>query len=521
VDPWEFCQSIHGSIAFFGVLQPGHGVPAMGLLFSPGEERGKFEEHFAKLQEKAKVESVSSVAEYAGVEISVYEPSPDAKHEDPAAEEEEIDEGSDSGLEVSAIFDAGDWAGMAAAGSRERLLEMVHGMIDRMSGKDPSNGFGGDEVLSAARASVSKPGRVEGFLNISKLMSLLKQENPPSEEEQHVIDALALDDLRWAYMNADVGAGEMVGAEFAVRLPDSGYLKEWFACFGPIPRDMAGLAPRASSSINLAQIDVWALYQSIWKLVRELDSDAAEQAHDQMTSTLQQMGGLDLEKDFLSQLDGRFSSFNIPVPLEEWRAALGGFDAEELTANQAPPSGSAMVIGLRDPETVSAFVKGLMTAVGMFGQVETEEFQGTTVFKMQGMGGAGSEWAFTKSTAVFSQYPTALRAALRMQGAEAKDSALENERYKPLYAAHAQASVLGLASTAESFKSGLLALEMIGPLLGMGMVQGFAEAGGEGELPNFFEHLPSAAAIERHFHGTLVSSLTRKSGVLHLKVASQ
>ena len=62
---------------------------------------------------------------------------------------------------------------------------------------------------------------------------------------------------------------------------------------------------------------------------------------------------------------------------------------------------------------------------------------------------------------------------------------------------------------------------MMGPFIGMGMMRGYTEAGGEGELPNPFEHLPPPTSIERHFKGTLVTSLTRASGVVHLQVATR
>jgi hypothetical protein len=530
-DPLDFLEALHGSIALFGVAQAGKEEPALGILFEPGAERGKFEELFGKLRDKQKETGILSTDEYAGVELSLFESSPKEKgaadqekdEEKDAADDDEKDEDkSESGLANSAIFDAGGWAGMVAADTRENLLGIVHGMIDRMSGKDPSTGFAASEPLANARTTVSKAGRIEGFVDLSKVFAMIREHETPKEETDRVIDALALDDLRWVYGTADVGRGEKLGAEFSLRLPDDGYLREWIGCLGAFPRDMAGLAPSASRSITLAQIDVWALWQSAWKFAREIDPESTQMARDQMTTALQQMGGLDVEKGFVSQLDGRYMSFSVPIPAEEWRATLPGIaGAGAAPERQTPAGGAATVIGLRDPQAVAGFVKGLLTAIGVFSQVETEEFQGTTLYKLKSGGGAGIEWAFTKKTGVFSQFPTAMRAALRMEGAEPKDSALEVEGFKPQYAAHADACVLGLASTAQSMKSGLSVLELIGPYVGMGMIRGYQEAGGEGEIPNPLAHLPSEAAIDRHFKGTLVTSLTRKSGVLHLQVASQ
>ena len=535
VDPWAFLESLHGSIALFASMEKGQPKPALGFLFEPGAEKGKFEDLFAKFQEKEEKDRIRSSAEYGGVELAVYERDPKAeshekaeKHEKGEKDEkdeddEEADEkDSSSGMAFSTYFDAGAWAGMIAANSREELLETVHGMIDRMSGKDPAGGLEGNEAVKSARASVSAPGRIEAFVDLSQIVSKLREEDPPSDEAKRVLDALAIDDLRWAYLTADVGAGEKLRAEASLRLPESGYLREWIGCLGPFPREMAGLAPRASTSISLAQFDVWAMWQSVWKMMGEIDAEKTQKARDQMTTTLQQMGGLDLEKGFLSQFDGRFLSFNVPVPHDEWRAAMPIPCPEDPKDAPNDAAGSAMVIGLRDTTAVSGFVKGIMTAIGIYPQVETEEFQGTTIYKLKSGSGSGAEWAFTKkNTAVYSQFPTALRAALRMEGAEAKDSALEIEGFKPLYASNANACVLGLASTAESLKSGLMALQFMAPFIGQGMAEGYQKAGGEGELENPLEHLPSAAAVAKHFKGTIVTSVTRKSGVLHLQVASQ
>jgi hypothetical protein len=265
---------------------------------------------------------------------------------------------------------------------------------------------------------------------------------------------------------------------------------------------------------------VWALWQSVWKMVGEIDPESAERAKGQMDAALQQMGGADIEKDFLSQIDGRFATFNIPVPEEEWKAAAGPF-GQAAASGDLHLSGNATIIGLRDVAAVSGFVEDVLTGVGVIEQVETEEFQGNTIHKLAMGPGAGVQWAFTKKAGVVSQFPTALRAALRMEGAESKESALEKESFKPLLEANADASMLGLATTAESLKGGLTALQTMVGAMGMGMAMA---GGGEGgkmlqDLP--LAHLPSGAAVDRHFKGTVVTSVKRKGGVVHVRMAAR
>src|SRR5262249_57260823 len=115
------------------------------------------------------------------------------------------------------------------------------------------------------------------------------------------------------------------------------------------------------------------------------------------------------------------------------------------------------------------------------------------------------QWAFTKKAAVLSQYPTAIRAALRMEGAAAKDSVLEKESFKPLFDAHADAGLLSLASAADSLKNILAAAQMVG---GMMASEIGLPAGGP------LEHLPSPAPIDRRIRRTALPSVTLKGGLL-------
>jgi hypothetical protein len=522
VDPWAFVQAIHGSVAVFGVAQAGHKEPAVALLIDPGEPKGAFEDLFAKITDQVKKKHIPSTEEYAGVELRLYEKkSEEGQPVDgkSAPEGVEAKEGAShakhGGTELSAVFETGGATCLAFADSRELLLDTVHGVIDRMSGKDPSNGIEGSDVLAQARGSVKKPGRIEAFLDLGKTLEMVKAEKPPDEEDQKVMKTLGVDGLRWLYASGDIGKGESATFDLAVKFPDKGYLRDWIGLLGTAPRELAGAAPRESSSVGLVQFDLWGLWQSAWKLAAEIDPDGSEEARGKMDAALENFGAADLEKSFLSQIDGRFMSFGVQVPAEEWKAAL----PETGDGEKHPPSaslGSAMVIGLRDAPAVSAFLDSVLAKVGLGEMVKTEEFQGTTIHKLSTGAGPGFQWAFTKKSGVLSQFPTALRAALRMEGAEKKDSALEKEAFKPLFEANASAGMLSLATTPDTLKGMLDALGKMHGLLALGMGRHGRPAGGDP-----FELMPSAAAIDRHFKGTLVSSVTRTGSVLHLQMSSR
>jgi hypothetical protein len=530
VDPWELVRSVHGAAAAFGVMQRGQKEPVLGLLVDPGEPRGPFEDLAAKFLDAWKHESgtVAASEDYAGVEIRTFEKTSEAKAETkpaklPKEEEDERDSEGDDEPEAGrgpethhfAYFESGGIAAFVGSPQRERLLETVHGIVDRAGGKDASPGVEGAPSLTQARAGVAKPGRVELFLDLAAVIEFAKAEKPPKEDDEKVLGKLGVDGLRWLYASADIGKGEDVSLDVSVKIPERGYIRDWIGFLGKAPKELAALAPRDSTAISIASFDVFGLWQSAWKFAAEIDEDGTQQARSQMEAGLAQVGAGDLEKSLLSQIDGRFLSFNVAIPEEEWKARMPEAMQASIGAGTGH-QGSAMVFGLRDVGSVSRFVEETLKGIGAFDSVKTEDFQGNPLHEFSPGSGPGFHWGFLKQGIVVSQSPTAIRAAFRMESADRKDSALEKESFKPLYDAHADAGVLGLATTAESLKSGLLAIQALRAVVGMNaMMTGKGAAPDAGPLA----HLPSAAAIDRHFKGTTATTVSRSGGVLHLQLS--
>ena len=539
MDPWELLRSVHGSAAGFGVLQRGQKEPVLGLLVDPGEPRGPFEDLTAKFLDEWKHEpgTVGTNEEYSGVELRTFEKTSEAKpeKESPKLPKEDVEDRESERDEEHAperapethyfaFLEAGGVSTFLAAPDRERLLETAHGIVDRASGKDTSPGVEGAPSLTQARASVAKPGRIECFLDLAAVVEIAKAEKPPKEDEEKVLSKLGVDGLRWLYASADIGKGEDVSLEFSAKIPEKGYIRDWIGFLGKAPKELAALAPRDSAAISIASYDVFGLWQSAWKFAAEVDEEGTQQARSQMEAGLAQVGAGDLEKSLLSQIDGRFLSFNVAIPEDEWKAQMPGATQASIVSGTGGSGtggagtghqGSAMVFGLRDVSSVSRFVEETLKGIGAFDSVKTEDFQGNTLYEFSAGGGPGFHWGFLKQGIVVSQSPTAIRAAFRMEGAERKDSALEKESFKPLFETHADAGVLGLATTAESLKSGLLAIQAMRAVAGMNAMMTGKGSADDGPLA----HLPSAAAIDRHFKGTTASTVSRSGGVLHLQLS--
>jgi hypothetical protein len=501
VDPWAVVQSLHGSIAMFGVAQPTKKEPSFGILIDPGEPRAPFDAVLAKVTDHWKKTRTAAAEDYSGVAMQLFEKKPGA----------ESDSSESDKMQHSALFDVAGTTCIFVADSREELVAIAHGVVDRIRGKDSAGGIEGSALLTEARASAAKTGRIEAFGDLSKVVQTAHAEAAKDEKSAKVVEALGVDGLRWIYATGDLGKGEAITFDVTAKIPEKGYLHEWAGFLGKVSSEMAGKAPRDSSAITLYQFDVWGLWQSAWKFFAEIDAAGAEKAKEAMNSGLDQYSAGDLEKDLVAQLDGRFMTFNVAVPASEWTAQFGAAAKGTDKSTTGGGLGSATVVGLRDAQVVGEFLDEILKGIGMSEMVKTEEVQGTTVHAFSMGPGIAMQWAFTKSAAIFAQFPTAMREALRMQTAEKKDSALEKEVFKPLFAAHPDASVLSLAATPESFKMGLGALKQMSGML----------AGMSGGADSPLRFLPSPESVDRHFKGTMVSTVSRTGGILHLQFYSR
>jgi hypothetical protein len=485
----------------FGVVKPTKKEPSIGILIDPGEPRAPFDAVVAKITDHWKKTRTPAAEDYSGVAMQLFEKKAGA--EDTASKSDK--------MEHSALFDVAGTTCIVVADSREELVETAHGLVDRIRGKDSAGSIEGSALFTEARASATKTGRFEAFGDFSKVVQTAREEAGKDEKSAKVMDALGVDGLRWMYATGDLGKGEAITLDVTAKIPEKGYLHDWAGFLGKVARETAAKAPRDSAAISLYQFDVWGMWQSAWKFFAEIDAAGAEKAKEAMNSGLDQYSAGDLEKDLVAQLDGRFMTFNVAIPASEWTAQFGAATKGADNKSGAAGLGSATLVGLHDAQVVGEFLDEILKGIGMSEMVKTEEVQGTTVHSFSMGPGIAMQWAFTKNAAIFAQFPTAMHEALRMQTAEKKDSALEKEAFKPLFDAHADASVLSLAATPETFKMALAAFKQMSGML----------AGVTGGADSPLRYLPSPESVDRHFKGTMVSAVSRSGGNLHVQFYSR
>jgi hypothetical protein len=507
----DLVASVHGSLLLYLGAPAKGSEPDVVVIADPGSPRAAFEKFFDRLVESDSKKSIPSSRTYAGVELKLCEQKP--------AEKSGPEPAPPARLHHSLYLDAGTFAAFTYSTDLERTIELAHATIDRLRGTDTAEGVAASPRYLEARSSASARGRVEVYSDLSRLLpAALADRKVEDADRERFLAASGFAEMRWGYLAADLGAGEQARMELALSLPEKGLLRDLAALLGKLPREAARAMPKESQGVSLYSIDVPGLWKWIWEIVKVVRPAQADASRAQIQAAGQALGGVDIEKDVLGQLTGEFGSNMIEVPPEEWVAAnvaTGAGDEDEADKDAAPPPeapkggsfGQAWWIGLHDTKAFSATLESMLEATGASGQLETEDFQGQTVWSLPSPTGAGTlAFSFTTKGMVISGFPSALRALLRMEGKEAKESVLEREAFKPVFAENPEAGVFSVSHTASMIRAMLGALGMlerqIPPL---------------GSAQNPLAHLPTPEAIDRHFQGTATSTARWRGGVLSVR----
>lgn len=489
LDPLAFCDSIHDSIVAFVAPIGAEREPGFGLLFAPGQDRAAFEDHFDSLLELFDNELVGSSDLYGDVEIAVFE---------------QPEQSEDADL-VS--FEFGDVAAIVGSSSADHALELAHGVIDRLAGQSGAAAASEADSLAEARTSAGGRRSLEAFVDLQAIFELAGEED---EDVMEVVQAIGLTDMRWLYLSAELGAGEELDVSVSIHVPEESYLAAYLDLFGPLPLELGDFLPADATSVSLGSFDVFGA----WSTTLDILAAEAPAQLEQLQAGLDMVStstGLDIEQDLLAQISGTFATFMGPVPPEEIEASMGSMSTLGVDAGSFD-QGTATIVGLVDPDVVELFVEDALSQGQMYALVEQEEFQGELInsIVMPGMGGL--YWSFTDGALVLSEFPTALRAALRKPGHGDSESALDTPRFKERLHGRTDASTVSIADTGQTVRMMLAAGEMIRDL-----------AANTGEAPAELTHmpLPDPSIATRYFSGTLRSALTRKADSIVLTISGK
>ncbi len=478
-DPLDVLRSIHDSATFF-VAPVGPGLePGFGMLIAPGDESGAFEEHFDNVLDLIGGELVATSASYAEVDLTIFE-----------GEDDEPD---------LITFERGGMVALVGSSDRESGLLLAHGVLDRFLENDDSQGLAKAELLSEARASVRGQKSLEFLLDVGSVLRLIgaHEDDPDFDKGYEVMERIGITQMRYVYMNADIGSGESVDVNFSMHVPADTYLARYLDLFGPYPKELDKLMPADATSIMLGEYDLYGAWGVTMGLMQEYAPEAFEQVQGGLQMAVSSTG-LDIEQDLLAQISGSWGSFTIAVPEEEVETAMGPLTQMGMSI-KGFDQGNASVIGLEDADVVELFLEDAMNLGGMWSMVEQEEFQGELISSFSMPGAMSLHWAFVDGALLFSEYPTALRSALRLIGQEDAATALTTQPFQGRASGQADAAMIGVHDTAETVRMMLA----IGGMLRDGAATLF-DGPDLSELP-----LPGTELAAKYFEGTWLSTVKR------------
>jgi hypothetical protein len=477
----EVLLTVHGTA--LGFLAPLAGGKEFGgcVLVQPEQGLVPFLAFTDQLLEWVRTQGdvVISSQSYAGVDLDVFE--------------------SQANGEVAVLFESQGVVGAAVAEKLDGALFVAHGVLDRINGRGTAPSFAAHKEFTAARGAGRIPA-LDVHLQLQELMTASGETWDEMDDGDGIAKKLGLDQVRWAHLKADIGAGEVLELSLSVHIPRATFLGKCFDLFGPLPVDLMKRMPGEGSGFSLGNYDLAGLWREIKTFCGEIDPETLaelEAGVDEASSA----AGFDVE-ELIQAFDGRFGSFTMKVPAEEV-PALGMLGLDEVP--EAMQQGGGYFIGLRNAEVLRTAVDTLLADTGMVAAVTSETFEGSTLSSLDlGMMKVG--WCVVADGLVLGT-PTPLRTFLTQGSAAAGTSAADNPRFSGAVQSSAGASVLSVSDTALSVQGMLSMFQMI-PMFGLGDY-------GNSDLGPLTSP-PDPAMAKEFFKGTTVFTLRRNGDVFEL-----
>jgi hypothetical protein len=503
-DPRAWFGAVHGAAAAFFVpdgAEPG----GAGFFVEPGADAAAFDELWDSLRDALRAESSESAHEYQGVELALFQ------------------EGEGEEQDVLILFDVASVRALVLGGERAFVLELAQGGIDRLLGRDPSPGFAHDSELAEARASVGGTRAFELFADVGGLVRLALAHGAEEDAEDAEPGAAARREqllarfgpsaMRHAYVAGDIGEDERFDLSLSIHLPPGSLMQSASTLFSTAPRDLLALAPADSVSVWIGSFDLLGLWRLVRSSVEELEPAALEQL-DAGVAGMEAMLGLRLEQDLLQQVRGEYAGINVRLPQGEATPALRAVLGED--AGTFLQAAGATILRVEDGSEVEGMLARVLSAFGIAGMVEEEEFQGHSV-QFIGEDGQGLHWCCTDDFVVLSEAPTPLRTVLARVGGKDLPSILSDSRYGAVLEQNPGAAFVAMGDARVMIET---ALEFTGPALRL-LVAADPDFEGADFVNELLPLLPPPTVARRYLDGVLYETAVVKAESLVLRVAGR
>lgn len=484
LSPRKFMDAVSGGVTFFATFRSMEDKAfTLGFLVEPGEERDAFDEYLESFRGLLYDEDASLTAStdaYEDVELEIFEA---------------LVEGME-GEEVKGGFilaDAGEVVFILADTHPERNIETAHGLIDAIRGEGEGESILDSPSLQHAREKVGGPASLEIYLDQQGIISKLSLDEVP--------EFVGIEALTTLYCRAGFGSGEELDVACFLGIEGEGLIREFVdLLMGEAPTELFASMPASAISASAAYLDI----NGVLKKVLAIFQDVAEEEYNTFRNGYEDFVvkrlGIDPEKDIVELLDGRFASFEIEIPEEEYAsmraaAASGGlFSPADMGMNL----GSVSLIGVKNMEAFRSNLVRMLRALGVYVSLKKEEFQGQILYSIQvPMLGMRFHWTYLDDLFCISPFPSTLRSFVRMRAHEDQPSVKGREDYADFLEEHGEGTLVGVMDTAVFMKA--FVVGFVGAIIGLGDAVEFTV---EGEtFTSGMANLPGPEKVDEYFEG--------------------
>jgi hypothetical protein len=213
--------------------------------------------------------------------------------------------------------------------------------------------------------------------------------------------------------------------------------------------------------------------------------------------------------------------------VEEW-TPIDRHQVESLgfIVPDGPKLGTAYSIGIRDRAAVESYVDKLLEVLSTQGQfgaddVDTVEFQGHEVQELKLPVDGKLSWCFLDRSLVWSLYPTALRAALRLQGKPDEPTAADNPRFAAVLETFAGAPFVAINDTRSMFELLLSAMRMFAMNDPEQTDPPTAKDAPAESNRDRLPPVPGTELVARYFKGTVTTAVTKRAGSVQFVLSAR
>ena len=493
VSPRKFLESVAGSITVFarlGGFKRGTGC----VIVEPGDKREAFDEYMAALEELLyeSEEYTDSTDTYGDVELLIGEPSDESSR--------------DANL---VLADSGDVAVFIVDRDLDKGIELMQSVLDALSGEQEMESILESEAYQNAREQAGGPGDVEAYVDVGCLIdywfadmkAARGDENGEHESEaEQIRSMLGLGDLSTVYFRADAGEGETTDLSLHIGIAGEGLIRNIVdGLMGDVPLNMLKSIPADAVAAGAGQVDISSIYNRIMDEFEAQNPEEYNQFRGIYRDTVVKTIGIDPEKEIIGQLDGRFASYSMEVPEEEF-AVMRAFNIGAVQGDSGMNYGGTFIIGLNDAKAFQASFEKMLRATGVYVSMKKDDFQGQRIYSIQiPMINVRLYWVFTEEFMGLSLFPTAIRSFVRVLSHDELPAVTDKKEFMSLVKTHGDATDMFVGDTSLQIKGFFGGL--VGAILGFdrAMSSGRVEPGGsmdDGSLP-----IPSEELIKRYFKG--------------------